>query len=640
VARLQGVLFCACPLADQCRSPGKHPVTTGVWSPRNGLKDATSDLLVVQGWYRRMDDLGSAANVAIVPPEGLVALDIDDPQSPASAFLLSALSDAPLQATGRVGGGYHVFVSGVEGMSEDLNGATVKGNAGGYVVMTPSDHVSGGVYAIIRGGEVLPAPPEVLKALKARTNGATEPAEDGAPLIHVAAQASWVDKYRDGVREGSRYDAVRDAVGHFRYKLGAEATETAVRDLVSHALKPLWKPAWEPEVFAERFDRAWKYDIAHPERIEAVRKRVAGADEVPQEQVDAQVTESIFAPGMMTDPGSLPMVVEHLIPRAKVTVFASQPGLGKSTARIEMGVRLALGSGNIFGYYPVPDEAQKVLVLDYENGRHIEYARTKAVMEAVGVDLATLAEKYLVSELPALDLSTKTGRIGLVSLLGTLDPAVCFIDSAGLAILQEEWGEKFRATMQWLKQVAVDTDTALVIVAHLVKAGRNQSGNRVTGAKGLLDIMGSWGNFADVTMTMSPLGEDPKRVRLEVEKRVVNARLVLKRNKGVWSFVNAEFGPYEGSVGVILPAPTGPMPLVRVAGSGIATGSYAAVATQLMGGPVLSYADFKGITRDSARRAVRVLVRQGLVREGPPFSLTESGIDWADETFSDPELGL
>ena len=163
---------------------------------------------------------------------------------------------------------------------------------------------------------------------------------------------------------------------------------------------------------------------------------------------------------------------------------------------------------------------------------------------------------------------------------------------------------------------------------------------RATGGKSLLDIMGHWGNFADVTMTMSPLTEDPKRVRLVVEKRVENASLILKRHAGIWQFVSAEYGPYEASVTVNLPAAGAPPTAIRIASKGIATGSYAAVAMHLMRGPATSYNDFPGLTRDSARRALQVLIRQDLVRAGPPFSLTEKGIDWADETFSDPDLGL
>ena len=210
------------------------------------------------------------------PPKGCVALDIDDPQSPASAFLLSALSDAPLQATGRVGGGYHVFVRGVEGMSEDLNGATVKGNAGGYVVMTPSEHISGGVYAIIRGGEVLSRPAGGAEGAQARRQrSATEPAEDRRAAHHVhraglvARQVPrWGargvdDTTLSGMRWGTSGTVGRQKRPRQRY-----------RDLVSHALEALVEARVGARgVFAERFDRAWKYDIAHPERIEAVRKR-------------------------------------------------------------------------------------------------------------------------------------------------------------------------------------------------------------------------------------------------------------------------------------------------------------------------------------------------------------------------------
>lgn len=92
---------CSCNKAD-CRSPGKHPRTSG------GLKDASSEPSRVADWWQMWPD----ANVAIVTGEasGLIVLDLDGPEAVAEIKRMEA-QFGPLPATvmARTGKGEHWY---------------------------------------------------------------------------------------------------------------------------------------------------------------------------------------------------------------------------------------------------------------------------------------------------------------------------------------------------------------------------------------------------------------------------------------------------------------------------------------------------------------------------------------------------
>lgn len=618
---------CACGGNGECHSPGKHPVTYP-WACPNGLKSASSNPQVVAGWYRRMQRDGKPANVAVVPPVGYAALDIDVLEDSTIEFLAVNLSQAPLQETGRPEGGLTYFVRGVEGMSDKWDLGEVKGNGGGYVVVAPSRHISGRFYRTLRGGEVPLAPESVVPRLQ-KASGETKDGVSGQkPFITVEQSADWASKYADGVTKGSRYAAVLAGAGHFRYRLGPEATKEAVYDLVRTRLQPLWRPAWSEDEFKRRFDRIWRYDEANPRRYDSFRERVE-AETTP----DVVVSE-VFDFGTMQDPGPMPMLVPNLVPEGKLVVLASEPGLGKSVLRTELAVRMALGAGSFVDYYPV-EAACKVLILDYENGPSLEYHRTRRVMEHLGLEMSALTGRLLLLPSPMLDLSKPAGQKAFIRQVAQDEPGMVIIDSAGLAIHQEEWGPKFREVIAWLKHVCSSSGLTVLMVGHTVKAARDRSGRRVVDDKDLVDITGNWGNFSDVTMVLSPTANDITRARLLVQKRVTPASLVLEKSGGLWKVVKALSGPYTDVTMRVKTPPVGKTKsgprnetMVRVLmalADGVSRQTYESVG------------DFA--SKSNIANAIKRLREEQLVA-GPPWRLTEAGIDVADDLVSDPSLGL
>jgi Bifunctional DNA primase/polymerase, N-terminal/Primase C terminal 1 (PriCT-1) len=139
-----GRYVCTCGRAD-CQSPGKHPHGRLV---RNGLKDATTDQLLIGHWWGCFD----YANVGIATG-AIVVLDVDPRHD--GDHTLRQLEDkhGPLPTTWRTitgGSGEHVFFStdspianstGTVGQGLDVRGTN------GYVVAPPSLHESGRTYA-------------------------------------------------------------------------------------------------------------------------------------------------------------------------------------------------------------------------------------------------------------------------------------------------------------------------------------------------------------------------------------------------------------------------------------------------------------------------------------------------------------
>jgi hypothetical protein len=154
---------------------GKVPLT------RHGLKDATADPSQIQQWWRRWP----AANIGIVtgPASGLLVVDLDGEKGLATWARLEAEHNALMtlkQMTGS--GGLHLLLRYPEGL-ELGNSAGRLGDGvdtrarGGYIVVPPSVHTSGRMYAWAASGqEIAPTPPWLVALLQPPPRQALPPA--------------------------------------------------------------------------------------------------------------------------------------------------------------------------------------------------------------------------------------------------------------------------------------------------------------------------------------------------------------------------------------------------------------------------------------------------------------------------------
>lgn len=170
---------CSCGI-DDCPSPGKHPRT------RRGLHDASTDPRIVTGWWRRWPSANPAIRTGSAPEgAGVVVLDLD-PDSGGEASLQELLdAHRPLPSTLEVhtgGGGRHVYFAHpgvpIPNSAGRLGpGIDVRGD-GGYVLVPPSQHISGRQYQWANDRELHPVPTWLLDLVDParRRPSATSPA--------------------------------------------------------------------------------------------------------------------------------------------------------------------------------------------------------------------------------------------------------------------------------------------------------------------------------------------------------------------------------------------------------------------------------------------------------------------------------
>jgi hypothetical protein len=202
VKPLDDGLICGCG-KFKCPNAGKHPL--GHLAPR-GLIDATTDLNLVERWWRAVPD----ANVAIALDDRHVVLDVDPRHG--GDETLAQLEDKhgrlPETWRARTGGdGSHIWFAGTGFKCGTLApGLDIKTH-GGYVIAPPSRHISGKRYAWISAKTDLAPTPAWLAAAVHRS-----------PAPTSTSTRDWRSLICNGVNEGGRNTAVTRVAGMLLHK--------------------------------------------------------------------------------------------------------------------------------------------------------------------------------------------------------------------------------------------------------------------------------------------------------------------------------------------------------------------------------------------------------------------------------------
>ena len=164
---------CTCGRPN-CQNPGKHPRT------EHGLKDATTNLKTILDWWKKWP----GANIAVGTGEvaGFDVLDIDPRHggNKTLADLVAGHGPLPDTVTTLTGGeGQHLYFRhhlGLKSRNGLLSGIDLKAD-GGYVLVPPSNHVTGRIYVWgAKPGKVELEPwPAWLLELVQPTNGNPPP---------------------------------------------------------------------------------------------------------------------------------------------------------------------------------------------------------------------------------------------------------------------------------------------------------------------------------------------------------------------------------------------------------------------------------------------------------------------------------
>src|SRR6266446_1458854 len=205
---------CGCRASD-CQSPGKHPIAS--CAPR-GFQDATTDEPTIRRWGAQFPNANPAT-----PTSWCVVLDVDRRHGGEESLSAleqqhEALPETPTVLTG--GGGRHLYFAcpaiPIRNSAGKIgSGLDIRGD-GGYVLLPPSTHISGGTYRDDLNNPLFETPlapmPAWLVALAtagATTNGQPPPRtsdEWGAKLI--------------GAELGQRRAVSLEIAGHFLGLLG------------------------------------------------------------------------------------------------------------------------------------------------------------------------------------------------------------------------------------------------------------------------------------------------------------------------------------------------------------------------------------------------------------------------------------
>lgn len=389
---------CTCS-RPACDNPAKHPV--GHLVP-HGHNDASTELERVRTWFSRPANAADSWvpwNLAIATGRGLVVIDAEAKQTrtdlPSGVEVLDDwetwTKGTSLPAKPRVhrtgGGGLHLWLRVDDGLrvksgNRVLPAIDVKAD-GGYVLVPPSTHVSGGAYAVIADVEPPACSPELVAWLLTvkggryvtRRSGAGAPAApDDYDFRRIVAS--------DGCPAGHRDYFVNDLC--FRLRRAGTAIEDAAEALRREWLR-MENPAddefsWDACVYKLR--RVW--DEVQPEDVTDVP-----AWRPPAGLIGSAPASSKHAgtePGAASEPEPIVSgrTVAELLDRPELTFKRSDTGNGERFAqRMRDVVRFCVGEQRWYlwdGSRWRADQLNRVLVLTKEIVRdlYVEAASLQA----------------------------------------------------------------------------------------------------------------------------------------------------------------------------------------------------------------------------------------------------------------------
>jgi hypothetical protein len=484
---------CACGHSS-CENPGKHPLGKAV---PNGLKNATTDPGTIRAWWARYP----RAHIGM-PTSWCAVLDVDPRHG--GDFTLAALEQeyGPLPETAEVltgGGGRHVYFARVDGLrpSAGVLGPGLDMRAeGGYVLLPPSGHVSGGTYVDEMLHPLFDTPlapmPAWLVARAMRSvaaNGAgSTPVTDWAALL-------------GGAPAGERHDIACRIAGHFlRRQLPAAEVEEILLGFCARCTPPY------PEAEARRIvqDLAAKDAKAKDQSapLATALTVVAAGDFLAHEDPDPVA----FVTGVLSDDGG--------------GWLGGEEKLGKSWWAIEEAVCLALGLP-VCGRFVVPERRRVVLLEEEDSPRRVR-RRLRALLRGKGLDPDAPATRAELNDW--LRVSVWSGftldNTGMVDELRTVirdfSPAVIYVDCLRKVTVKNlNHADEASALLAVLDTLRREFGTIFRLIHHY----RKQQGFRT--GRGSQEIGGSYvlGAWGENSLFFEPIGRKAGAVRVEVQSK-------------------------------------------------------------------------------------------------------------------------
>jgi len=328
---------CRCPRGKDCESPGKHPIT------RDGFKSATTDAAKIAAFMAAK----SEPNYGMVPPEHVIALDVDGEGIERLAALEREYGPLPETMQTITANGRHVLLR-LNGADPggNLHGFVTRRRGSGYIIGPGSVHPTGKVYEWNGTSRIAPLPEAWVPQ---------KPEAGKLELFHAGYELP------EPGYTGERYGAIRDYIAsRYMRGLGFEEMWAGVRDVLAPRFAA---PLTESEL-RSRFERAWK---GTPGRL---------GPPLPEPTVTSNSAAHVgidAADLLALDLPPLRMIVPGLLPEG-TSIIAAHPKVGKSCLVYQIAVEVSLG-GSLFGERVEPGS---VLYLALEDGMRRGQDRLRA----------------------------------------------------------------------------------------------------------------------------------------------------------------------------------------------------------------------------------------------------------------------
>src|SRR4029453_4107725 len=296
---------CACDSAP-CESPGKHPIPNVA---PNGFKNASTDPATIRGWWARFP----RAHIG-TPTSWCVVLDVDPRHGGDVTPARLEAAHGALPPTAEVltgGGGRHLYFERVNGLRSRIGvpgpGLDLRAD-GGYVLLPPSGHISGGTYREVISRPLFETPLAPMPAwlvagvMRSTAPNRTEPAEamDWAGLLA-------------GAPAGERHAVAVRLAGHYlRHGIPPAEVESILVGFCARCTPP----------FPENEARRIVQDLAAKE----ARGRTQPVNPASREFEFRPIADLLAQPDV-----PLEWLVEGLFPREAISLLAGRPKSGKTT---------------------------------------------------------------------------------------------------------------------------------------------------------------------------------------------------------------------------------------------------------------------------------------------------------------------
>jgi hypothetical protein len=318
------------------RSKSKIPLV-----PWAQYEHERASLEQIHAWWERWPD----ANVGVVTGlvSGIIVVDVDvrhggDPQQ--------AYGTNPTGLIQRTGsGGWHLFYTyppnggWVSNRTNAKDGIDVRAD-GGYVVVPPSVHDTGGRYVWTAEGE-----PQLPPAWAIAAEKDIDPTDQ-------SGKDHWLADVLGGVKAGGRNDAMAKLAGYF-------AGKKIPQDVILSLIK-MWNQSNEdPASLTSREMESTVNSVCRAAKRNAKPAHPADTKRL-QEQAEFQVL-TLSRYGAMFGAEEIRWTVEEWLPEKTICFAVSPPGMYKTWMLMDLAVSVASGKP-FLGHYPVSDPGPVMLV--------------------------------------------------------------------------------------------------------------------------------------------------------------------------------------------------------------------------------------------------------------------------------------